>query len=107
MRWRGPIADFLRDESPEIDLEGALSSGKTTACLWKEFNAYQEMPGILGWLGRYGDGETQTKVRPAFEEVCQQAGSVPRWNAKELCYEFPTGPQAYSYGLKSPDALSR
>ncbi len=107
MRWRGPIGQFMRDTTAEIDLEGALSSGKTTACCWKEFNAYQEMPGIHGWLGRYGDGETQTKVRPAFEAVCQQAGSVPAWNAKELSYDFPNGSKAFCYGLKSPDAMSR
>lgn len=107
MRWRGPIADFMRDTTAEIDLEGALSSGKTTACLWKEFNAYQEMPGIHGWIGRYGDGETQTKVKPAFEEVCQKAGCIPRWDAKELAYIFDNGSKCYAYGLKSPDALSR
>lgn len=107
MRWKGPIADFMRDTTPEIDLEGALSSGKTTACLWKEFNSYVDMPGIWGWLGRYGDGETQTKVKPAFEEVCQKAGCIPRWDAKELAYCFDNGSKAYAYGLKSPDALSR
>lgn len=107
MKWRGPIADFMRDTTPEIDLEGALSSGKTTAALWKEFNALQEMPGIWGYIGRYGDGETQTKVKPAFEQVCQQAGCIPRWDAKELAYLFDNGSKCYAYGLKSPDALSR
>lgn len=107
MRWRGPIADFLQDETPEIDLEGALSSGKTTACLWKVFNSLHAHPGIHWWIGRYGDGETQTKVRPAFEAVCQAAGSVPAWNAKELSYDFPNGSKCFAYGLKSPDALSR
>ncbi len=107
MRWKGPIADFMRDESPEIDLEGALSSGKTTACLWKVFNSLHAHPGIHWWIGRYGDGETQTKVRPAFEQVCHEAGSVPSWSAKELAYEFPNGSKCFSYGLKSPDALSR
>jgi hypothetical protein len=107
MRWRGPIAQFLRDETPEIDLEGALSSGKTTACVWKVFNSLHTFPGIHWWIGRYGDGETQTKVRPAFEQVCHDAGSVPAWNAKELSYDFPNGSKAFSYGLKSPDALSR
>jgi hypothetical protein len=107
MHWKGPIADFMRDTTPEIDLEGALSSGKTTAALWKEFNAFQEMPGIHGWIGRYGDGETQTKVRPAFEQICQQAGCIPQWNAKELSYDFPNTSKCYAYGLKSPDALSR
>lgn len=107
MRWRGPIAAFMRDETGEIDLEGALSSGKTTACVWKVFNSLHATPGIQWWIGRYGDGETQTKVRPAFEEVCQKAGSVPAWNAKELAYDFPNGSKCYAYGLKSPDALSR
>lgn len=107
MRWRGPIGAFMRDETPEIDLEGALSSGKTTAALWKEFNAFDAYPGIHGWIGRYGDGETQTKVRPAFEQICQQAGCVPSWNAKELAYDFPNGSKCFAYGLKSPDALSR
>lgn len=107
MRWRGPIAQFMRDETPEIDLEGALSSGKTTACCWKVFNSLHGMPGIHWWLGRYGDGETQTKVRPAFEAVCHLAGSVPSWNAKELSYDFVNGSKAYCYGLKSPDMLSR
>lgn len=65
------------------------------------------MPGIWGYVGRYGDGETQTKVKPEFEKVCHQAGCVPIWDAKELCYQFPNGSRAYSYGLKSPDALSR
>lgn len=107
MRWRGPIAEFMRDQSAEIDLEGALSSGKTTAALWKVLTSLLENPGIHWWIGRYGDGETQTKVRPAFESICQQAGGVPTWNAKELCYEFVNGSKCYSYGLKSPDALSR
>lgn len=107
MRWRGPIAAFMRDETPEIDLEGALSSGKTTAALWKVWTSLDAHPGIHWWIGRYGDGETQTKVRPAFEAICQQTGAVPNWNAKELCYEFPNGSKCFAYGLKSPDALSR
>jgi hypothetical protein len=107
MRWRGPISKFLEDETAEIDLEGALSSGKTTACLWKVFNSLHAHPGIHWWIGRYGDGETQTKVRPAFEQVCHEAGSLPVWNAKELAYDFPNGSKCFSYGLKSPDALSR
>ena len=107
MFWKGPISKFLRDDTPEIDLEGALSSGKTTACLWKEFTALVKIPGIHTWIGRYGDGETQTKVKPAFEQICQQAGCTPFWNAQELCYLFPNKSRCYAYGLKSPDALSR
>jgi hypothetical protein len=107
MFWRGPIAQFMRDQTSEICLEGALSSGKTTACLWKVFNSLLEYAGIQWWIGRYGDGETQTKIRPAFETICQQAGTIPQWAAKELAYEFPNGSKCFAYGLKSPDTLSR
>ncbi len=107
MVWSGPIARFMRDTSPEISLEGALSSGKTTACLWKVFNSLHAHDGIHWWIGRYGDGETQTKVRPAFEAICHESGSIPTWNAKELAYDFPNGSKCFAYGLKSPDALSR
>ena len=107
MRWTGPVGQFFLDQTPEIDLEGALSSGKTTVCLWKVFDSLLAHPGIWWWIGRYGDGETQTKVKPAFEDVCKQGGTVPSWDAKELAYLFPNGSKCFCYGLKSPDALSR
>lgn len=107
MEWRGPISDFFLDETHEIDVEGGLSSGKTTACLWKVFDRLHKYPGLHAWIGRFGDGETQTKIRPAFEAVCQAAGGIPTWNAKELSYDFSNGSKCYAYGLKSPDALSR
>ena len=107
-KWSGPIAAFMQDTSAEIDLEGALSSGKTTACLSKVLRSLVKFPGIHWWIGRFGDGETQTKVKPAFVELAKKAGYEPLpWNAKELCYEFPNGSKCYSYGLKSPDATSR
>jgi hypothetical protein len=102
-----PDRRFLRDETPEIDLEGALSSGKTTACLWKVFNSLHEQAGhslVDGPLRRWRDPD---EGPPAFEAICQTAGSVPSWNAKELAYDFPNGSKCYAYGLKSPDALSR
>lgn len=107
MVWRGPISRFLRDETPEIDLEGALSSGKTTACLWKVRNATIAYPGIHWFIGRYGDGETQTKLKPAFEEVCQLSGETPGWDSHSLAYTFANGSRVYSFGLKAPDHLAR
>lgn len=107
MVWKGPISQFLRDETGEIDLEGALSSGKTTACLWKVRNWTINHPGIHTFIGRYGDGETQTKVKPAFEDVCQQSGETPGWDSKSLCYTFANGSRTYAFGLKAPDHLSR
>lgn len=105
--WRGPVSQFMQDQTPEIDFEGALSSGKTTACLWKEYQATQQHPGIHGYIGRYGDGETQTKIRPAWEAILAQAGAFWTWNAKENSYDFKNGSRVYAFGLKSPDERSR
>jgi hypothetical protein len=108
MVWTGPIGRFMQDwDTPEIDIEGALSSGKTTACLHKELIALEKWPGIHSWIGRFGDGETQTKVKPAFEAILRENGFSVNWNSKELCYDFPNRSKCFSYGLKSPDALSR
>ena len=108
MLWTGPIAQFMRDwETPEQDVEGALSSGKTTACLHKELIALERWPGIFSWIGRFGDGETQTKVKPAFEQILRENHFAVDWDSKELAYRFPNGSKCYSFGLKSPDAVSR
>ena len=107
MSWKGPIASFMQDTTAEIDMEGALNCGKTTGALWKEWNKTQEHPGIWSFIGRYGDGETQAKVKPAWEAICQQAGGVPKWNSKEMSYDFANGSRVFSHGLKSPDAMSR
>lgn len=108
IRFYGKHSAIFHDETPEIDVEGALSSGKTTVCQVKVFDSLvRKHVGIHWWMGRYGDGETQTKVRPEFEKICHQAGCMPSWNAKELSYDFDNGSKCYSYGLKSPDALSR
>jgi hypothetical protein len=107
MEWRGAISAFLQDETREIDLEGALSSGKTTACLWKEFSALQSLPGVWSFMCRFGDGDTSSKLCPAFEAICHKAGCVPAWKPDELFYAFPNGSRMYAFGLKSPDHLSR
>lgn len=117
VKFKGPLARFIRDRTRMIDLEGALNCGKTTACLWKEFLAAWDNPGIWSFIGRFSDGDNQTKLIPAWERVCREAGVAIRWNARELYYGFPNGPdpadpyeggsRVYSFGLKSPDALSR
>jgi hypothetical protein len=118
IKFKGPLARFMKDRTRFIDLEGALNCGKTTACLWKEFIAAWELwPGIWSFIGRYSDGDNSAKLIPAWERIVREAGVNVRWSAKELCYEFPNGPnpddpftagsRVYSFGLKSPDALSR
>lgn len=107
IRFQGPLSRFMKDRTRFVDLEGALNCGKTTACLWKEFLAAQQWPGIWTFIARFTDGDNSAKLLPAWERVCQQAGVIPHWNAKELCYEFPNGSRVFSFGLKSPDSLSR
>jgi hypothetical protein len=116
VRFRGILARFMKDETPFIDLEGALNCGKTTACLWKEYiAAIHRWPGIWSYMGRFSDGDNQSKLIPAWDQVCQAGGVEIRWLSKELCYEFKNGPgggfeggsRVYTFGLKSPDALSR
>src|SRR5580693_6145168 len=116
IRFQGVLARFLKDETPFIDLEGALNCGKTTACLWEEYVAVvHRWPGIWSYIGRFSDGDNQSELIPAWEQVCQAGGVEIQWLSKELCYEFKNGPgggfgggsRVYSFGLKSPDALSR
>lgn len=117
IRFEGPLARFMKDRTRFIDLEGALNCGKTTACLTKEFLAAWENPGIRSYIGRFSDGDNSAKLIPAWEQVVDQFGVALKWNAEELCYLFPNGPnpelpyaggsKVYSFGLKSPDARSR
>ena len=107
IRWQGPIAEFFRDTTPELDLEGSRLSGKTTACLWKEHWAVMHYPGIWSFIGRFADGETTSKLCPVFEQICEQAGERPTWHADELYYGFRNGSRVYAFGLKAPDHLSR
>lgn len=108
VKFRGPLAAFLKDRTRFIDLEGALSSGKTTACLWKEWLAAVEWwPGIWSYIGRFGDGDNSDKLIPAWNRVCEFAGLHGAWNAKESSFDFPNGSRVFSFGLKSQDERSR
>lgn len=107
LNFQGVHAKVLADTTPEIDLEGSLACGKTTLCLAKELLKAKEHPGIWGFMCRYSDNDTKTKLRPAFEEICSIYGESPAWDAKELCYVFDNGSKIYAFGLKSVDFLSR
>ena len=118
VKFRGPLARFMKDTTRFIDLEGALNCGKTTACLWKELIAAWELwPGIWSYIGRFADGDNAAKLIPAWDRICREAGVFTRWDAKELCYEFPNGPnpeapyvggsRIYSFGHKAQAERSR
>lgn len=117
LRFLGPLAAFMRDETRFVDLEGALNCGKTTACLTKEFLAAWHNPGIWSFIGRFTDGDNDTKLIPAWEAVVEKFGVVLRWNAEEKYYAFPNGAdpidpylggaRVYTFGLMSPVPMRR
>ena len=62
MRWRGKQSDALLNTTEALDIEGAFRASKTTICLWKEFNALKDYPGIHTILSRWTDDATITLV---------------------------------------------
>lgn len=107
MVWKGPIAAFMRDDTRIVDLEGAIRSGKTTACVWKVYNRLQEEPGLCAFMCRWTDSDTDSKLRPVFLAVCEAAGIKVTWNADEQFYELPNKSRAYIFGLKAADQTLR
>lgn len=102
LEFRGKHRDFLNDDSPERDLEGALFSGKTVVALWSELEAIKRYPGIWSYIGRWTDDATRTLLRPEFERVARLHGTpTDNWNDKLNYYEFPNGSRCYAFGLKT------
>lgn len=107
LTFRGIHQRILEDDTPEISAEGALNSGKTTLCIWKELEMLERYQGIWSFAFRYSDTDTKTKIRPAVEQLCAIRGVKPKWDATELCYHFPNQSRLYTFGIKSQDLLSR
>lgn len=103
----GVHAEILADTTPEIFIEGARMSGKTTVCLWKEIDAMTTWPGIWSYVFRMSDTENKTKIRPELERLCAIRGEHPKWDGTELCYVWPNQSRMFCYGLKSVDTMSR
>ena len=105
---RGALWDVLQDQTTRhVDLEGAIRSGKTTACLWKVIHSCVNHDGINWLVCRYSDAETRTKLKPRLGELCVEAGIPIHWNATELAYDFPNGSRIYVFGLKTQDQATR
>jgi len=107
MVWKGVISDFLLDETRHIDCEGAFRSGKTTAAIWKVYNSCIANPGINWLVCRFGDEDTQTKLKPPWRQALRDAGEVVAWDSTEKCDVFSNGSRVYIFGLKSSDQISR
>src|SRR3990167_4827035 len=107
MVWRGPVGDFLLDETEQIDLEGAIRSGKTTAALRKVLRSACKHAGIHWLICRYSDGDTASKLRPAFEQLCVDAGVPFVWHSQQKYYELANGSWVYAFGLKAQSLPER
>lgn len=108
MRWAGKHSAALLDQTTrELDIEGAVRAGKTTCCLWREFNAFLEHPGIFGLLARWTDTGVYGLVLPIWRQICEQAGVRLIWHSDEEYDELPNGQRMYVRGLKSQDQTLR
>jgi hypothetical protein len=107
MVFKGVVADFILDDTRHIDLEGAFRSGKTTAALWKVYRSCIDHPGIKWLICRYGDGDTQSKLKPPWRQLLHTVGVTPQWDAAEMCDVLPNGSTVYIFGLKAQDQVSR
>lgn len=108
VRWRGKHSDALLDETThELDIEGAIRAGKTTLCLWREFNACIKYPGIHTLLSRWTDRGVDGLIKPLWRRICAQAGTRLIWHPDEEFDEMPNGSLIFFRGLKSQDVTLR
>ena len=74
MHWRGKQSEALLATAREVCIEGAIRSGKTTECLWKEHAAVRQYPGIPIMLARWTDDAVHGLVAPLWVSICERAG---------------------------------
>lgn len=101
LKFRGVHREIFFDETSEVCVEGALSSGKTILCLAKELEKTQEFPGIWNFIARWTGDATKTLVRPAYEQICRIRGIPWKWDDDYNFYEFPNGSRTYAFGLQT------
>jgi len=108
MVWRGRHSEALLDTTTyETCIEGAIRAGKTTVCLWREFNALMGHPGMYGLLARWTDNGVYGLVVPLWRQICERAGVPLIWNPHEEYDQLPNGSRLYVRGLKSQDQTLR
>lgn len=109
LEFRGQHLAFLTDQTPEILVEGSLSSGKTTVAVWKELEAAKKHPGIWILITRWTDDAVKTLLKPAIEQLARIHGTELAWNNSENFYLCPNGSRIFAFGLKtqSSDPLQK
>ena len=99
MVWHEKQSRVMLSAARLLDVEGALRSGKTTVCLWKEFRFAVTHPGIAILIARWTDEGTYGLLRPLWDGICDAAGQKQVWNARESCYDWMNGSRIYMRGL--------
>ena len=103
----GKHADAWGATEHELDIEGAIRSGKTTECLAREAAACIDNPGIYTLLARWTDSGVYGLVTPLWVQICEKAGIALKWHSDEEYYELENGSRAYVRGLKAQDQTLR
>src|SRR5262245_6573856 len=107
IRFYGTHATVFHDDSRQIDVEGAVRSGKTTLCLVKVLALCQQYPGIHVLICRFSDDDTHKLLKPLWRAICVLAGVALHWNAEEGYDELANGSRVYITGLKTQDQTNR
>lgn len=107
IQFYGKHADAYPDLSRELNIEGAIRSGKTTLCLWREREMVVKHPGIHVLFARWTDSGVYGLVLPLWRQLCEQSGIKAKWHADEEYEAFENGSRVYVRGLKSQDQTLR
>ncbi len=99
----GTASKVFHETARQVDVEGAVRSGKTTVCLTKVLASCQTHPGIFWLICRFSDDDTHKLLKPLWRTIALKAGIVLQWNAEEGYDEFPNGSRVYITGLKTQD----
>lgn len=99
----GTHSAAFQDAARQIDVEGAVRSGKTTLCLVKVLALCQQHPGIFGLICRFSDDDTHKLLKPIWRAICDKAGVHLTWNSEEGYDELDNGSRVYITGLKTQD----
>lgn len=107
LQFYGQHAKAFHDPSLELDVEGAVRSGKTWLCLTKVIASCQRYPGIHWMISRWSDGDTDSQLKPDFVRLCTYGGIAVHWNPEEHYFEMQNGSWVYVLGLFSQDQARR
>lgn len=105
--FAGIHEDILNDVTPELAIVGGRGSGKSTVCVTKEIRISKSSPGIIEFMFRFSQKDTETKLIPFYKEMLDHENEFPTWNDKENCFVFANGSMTYLFGLQTTSAAQR